>query len=282
MDLRAEQVASAIRSQLRERVSAPGLRAIKAVLLMADDSSLTQADVLGPCKTSKDSIRKYRELMGKLDVDFTSGERPEALEIPLAQPAAQLSPLLTPAWLAEHAPQVSELRVVAEYTDGDGTWRELHANVADAAGGVQPATTRVRHAYAPPTELPEARRTRQRYNWDAEARAVRDLDMVATEERLERRRKHEAAEREAEAQRQHALQAHVQATPVPAGDPAWTRPPHSRPRFVGECVWVIDDQRSARPALGMVVTVWANGDCDVRSLCAMAQAVPIPSSALPA
>ena len=63
----AEQLAEAIRDQLGEKVNAPGLRALKAVLALQSDCSLSQADVTKNFKTSKDSIRKYRVLLGKIE-----------------------------------------------------------------------------------------------------------------------------------------------------------------------------------------------------------------------
>ena len=62
----AELLAKAIRDLLGEKVNAPGLRALKAVLALQSDASLLQADVTKTFKTSKDSIRKYRELLVKL------------------------------------------------------------------------------------------------------------------------------------------------------------------------------------------------------------------------
>ena len=41
----AEVLAEAIRVQLSEKVNAPGLRALKAVLALQSDASLLQADV---------------------------------------------------------------------------------------------------------------------------------------------------------------------------------------------------------------------------------------------
>ena len=43
----AEVIAEAIRVQLSEKVNAPGLRALKAVLALQSDASLLQADIMG-------------------------------------------------------------------------------------------------------------------------------------------------------------------------------------------------------------------------------------------
>ena len=52
--------------QLRENVGAPGLRAIKAVLLLDENNSMLVSDAVRDCGTSKASIRKYRELISAL------------------------------------------------------------------------------------------------------------------------------------------------------------------------------------------------------------------------
>ena len=66
MDTKAAQLAEAIRAQLDEKVNTPGLRAIKAVLMLNADGTLVQADVVNSCGTSKGSIRKYRALLSRL------------------------------------------------------------------------------------------------------------------------------------------------------------------------------------------------------------------------
>ena len=48
----AEVLAEAIRDQLGEKVNAPGLRALKAVLTLQSDTSLLQADVTKTFKTT--------------------------------------------------------------------------------------------------------------------------------------------------------------------------------------------------------------------------------------
>ena len=48
MDAKAAQLADAIRSQLGEQVNAPGIRAIKAVL-MTDADAVLQSEVLKAC-----------------------------------------------------------------------------------------------------------------------------------------------------------------------------------------------------------------------------------------
>ena len=52
--------------QLRENVGAPGLRAIKAVMLLDENDSMLVSDAVGDCRTSKASIRKCRELISAL------------------------------------------------------------------------------------------------------------------------------------------------------------------------------------------------------------------------
>ena len=48
----AEVLAEAIRDKLGEKVNAPGLRALKAVLALQSDASLLQADVTKTFKTT--------------------------------------------------------------------------------------------------------------------------------------------------------------------------------------------------------------------------------------
>ena len=67
MDERVAVTAEAIRVQLRENVGAPGLRAIKAVLLLDENDSMLVSDAVRDCGTSKASIRKYRELKSALN-----------------------------------------------------------------------------------------------------------------------------------------------------------------------------------------------------------------------
>ena len=58
--------------QLRENVGAPGLRAIKAVLLLDENDSMLVSDAVRDCGTSKASIRKYRELISALNSQHES------------------------------------------------------------------------------------------------------------------------------------------------------------------------------------------------------------------
>ena len=53
-------------------MSAPGLRAIKAVLLLDENDSMLVSDAVRDCGTSKASIRKYRELISALNSQHES------------------------------------------------------------------------------------------------------------------------------------------------------------------------------------------------------------------
>jgi hypothetical protein len=196
----AELLAEAIRDQLGEKVNAPGLRALKAVLALQSDASLLQADVTKTFKTSKDSIRKYRELLTKLTPTISPGDEASHGIIDVRQPGAVAAcssrPLLSQDWLASHLPSVREVRVVeAPVIDGHArACRRLEVvlrpdaetYVVDAE--VDVISILVRHDIGCDNESPSSKRSRQRANWDAEERAVRAADTrAAADHRLRER-----------------------------------------------------------------------------------------------
>ena len=263
----AELLAEAIRDQLGEKVNAPGLRALKAVLALQSDASLLQADVTKTFKTSKDSIRKYRDLLGKLD-SVASLNAEASLHLVAtgeAGTAAAISarPLLTRDWLSLNMPRVQQLRAVSSPTISDGgfTFRELEVDFLDPDGRTETLTALARFQVEPEQEWAQAKRARQRGNWDAEVRAVRVLDARASAEHSRRERDRKASKREAEALVQHELGALQAAQEPPPGDLAWALPAADRHRFVGKSVWIHHDQSLQ---LAMVTSVWQNGDVDVR------------------
>ena len=69
MEQLALLMAERIRNELGEKVNKPGYAAIKAVLLMRKHSSVTQQDAMKRFPTSKDSLRRYRTLIGRLSAD---------------------------------------------------------------------------------------------------------------------------------------------------------------------------------------------------------------------
>ena len=84
--------------------------------------SCKQADVTKTFKTSKDSIRKYRELLVKLTPTISAGDEASHGIIDVRQPgvaaACSSRPLLSQDWIASHLPSVREMRVVeAPVTD---------------------------------------------------------------------------------------------------------------------------------------------------------------------
>ena len=279
----AEVLAEAIRVQLSEKVNAPGLRALKAVLALQSDASLLQADVTKTFKTSKDSIRKYRELLRKLDpVAFPHAEASLHLVAtsecePGTAAAFSARPLLRRDWLASHLPNVREVRVVeASVTDEQGMpCRRLEIDVvqpsagqpsAGSGAGMDVVSILVRHDNERDQESPSSRRSRQRANWDAEERAVRGADSRATADHRLRERERKSAKREADALVQYELAASQPATQPPPADKAWALPSGQRPQFVGEYVWVSYPQQLEKPQLGIVLAVWQNGCCDVQLL----------------
>ena len=111
----AASVAEALRTTLGEKVNAPGVRAIEAVLAMQLGST-SQADVLKRYKTSKDSFRRYRDLMAKLArFDERSFAGSAVAEPSVGQPtsramsaeavSSRARPLLSTQWLAAHVPE---------------------------------------------------------------------------------------------------------------------------------------------------------------------------------
>ena len=114
----AESVAEAIRLQLGEKVNAPGVRALEAVIALQSDASLMQANIMKSFKTSKDSIRKYRDLLLQLDRVASPVEASLHLvdvatsEPGVARATISARPLLSQDWLASHLPGVREVRVV--------------------------------------------------------------------------------------------------------------------------------------------------------------------------
>ena len=72
--------------------------------------SCKQADVTKTFKTSKDSIRKYRELLVKLTPTISAGDEASHGIIDVRQPgvaaACSSRPLLSQDWIASHLPSV--------------------------------------------------------------------------------------------------------------------------------------------------------------------------------
>ena len=123
-----DAIIEAIRTELGEKVNAPGRRALQAVLALRRNSSMSQADAAKTFKTSKDSIRKYSDFVAKLapqnDVADTVAPAAgivaaslgtisnTASVLVLAAEASTCGrPLLSRDWLAHHMPSVQEIRV---------------------------------------------------------------------------------------------------------------------------------------------------------------------------
>ena len=137
MEQHALLVAQRIRSELGEKVNKPGLAAIKAVLLMRRKDSITQRDVMKRFPTTKDSLRKYRALIGKLAPDATAVDQlsPERQPTPAQQQQQQQLALLQQhlhvqgSWVAKHVPDILSFRAgPLVLADGFAT-RALEATV---------------------------------------------------------------------------------------------------------------------------------------------------------
>ena len=84
------------------------MRAIAAVLALRQDAALPQADVIKTFQTSKDSVRKYRDLIDKLPNSGAGVSGSVALGTGDSKMA--MWPLLSRDWLARHLPNVFEVR----------------------------------------------------------------------------------------------------------------------------------------------------------------------------
>ena len=277
----AEVLAEAIRDKLGEKVNAPGLRALKAVLALQSDASLLQADVTKTFKTSKDSIRRYRDLVAQLPPLSDATAAIGGMTIVVAAAAAR--PLLSQDWLSAHLPNVQQVRVVSSPTiSEDGVpFRQLEVDLVYPDGGVETVSAQARFYVEPEQEPVQAKRARQRANWNAEERAVRALDTHASAAHCRRERERKAAKREAEALVLYELGATQAAVAPPAGDPSWALPPDRRPRFIGEAVWVAHAQQLEKPRLGTIVAMWENGCCDVDLLPVVSPNVATPITTTP-
>ena len=283
----AASVAEALRTILGEKVNAPGVRAIEAVLAMQLGST-SQADVLKRYKTSKDSFRRYRDLMAKLArFDERSFAGSAVAEPSVGQPtsramsaeavSSRARPLLSPQWLAAHVPNVRKVRVVSEFdrNEADQPCRRLEVDTVGPDGS-QATFVALARWHTPEDGSQGAKRACQTANWNAEERAVRALDAEAAVEHLQRERERKAAKRDADALVLYEQGATQPAEQPPAGDQAWQLPSEQRPRFAGENVWVCCPQQLYKPQLGIVVAVWQNGCCDIQLLSATLPAVATP------
>ena len=292
----AASVAEALRTTLGEKVNAPGVRAIEAVLAMQLGST-SQADVLKRYKTSKDSFRRYRDLMAKLArFDERSFAGSAVAEPSVGQPtsramsaeavSSRARPLLSPQWLAAHVPSVREVRVVSEFdlNEADQPCRRLEVDTIGPDGS-QATFVALARWHTPEDGSQRAKRACQTANWNAEERSMRALDSEAAVEHLQRERERKAAKRYADALVLYEQGATQPAVQPPAGDQAWQLPSEQRPRFAGETVWVCCPQQLHKPQLGIVVAVWQNGCCDIQLLISAAAApvtamVPVASVAI--
>ena len=132
-----------------------------------------------------DSVRKYRDLLGKLDPIVSSNADPTLHLVTSGEAgtaaAISVRPLLSSGWLVTHLPSVRAVRVVqAQAINEQGLpCRRLEIEVVQSSAVVDVISVLVRHDVERDQESPSSRRSRQRANWDAEERAVRAADTQA-------------------------------------------------------------------------------------------------------
>ena len=147
---RAEKVrdiARRVRAELGETVGAPGEKAIAAVVLMRDHPDMLQKDALARYGTTRNSVKKSRELIGRL----SPLQQSQQLVLGLAaveQPAAEqqastqsVQPLATSSWLKQHTPDVVGLRVMDVRSVPDGYQRVLRASITLQSGAIERDTS---------------------------------------------------------------------------------------------------------------------------------------------
>ena len=162
----AQRLAARLRAELGETVGAIGEKAIVANLLMRDKPSMLKADALRQCSTTRPSVKKYGDLLSRLQRQEPAPAAAHAVQSSEHLPAASLQPLVQPAWLREHTPSVTNLRVVGNARAADGTYhRVLRASIAQPSGAIERDATVV---FDPSMGAAET-------NWKRQAQAVREL-----------------------------------------------------------------------------------------------------------
>ena len=229
---RAVAIAEAIRRQLGEVVNKPGLKAIKALLMIMDgDADLK--DAIRQADTSAPSVRKYRPLVDKVINACTLGATLAAAAA-IAGPTA--AGVVAGVFAAAVLPQssslskFSNLRLERQYTAGGQTYRVWLAKLRHNGVEHDCQTAPVLHEPPPQAEAPDDRRKREkRENWRLVA-ALRALDpevLAAARSKDRDRKRVKAAQRASQ----------MPALPLADDDPAWRLPPADQPHFVGESVW---------------------------------------------
>ena len=193
VDAESRTLAAGISSVLGLQVNKPGRTAIVAVLEMEVDPSLTQAAVIAKHGTSKDSLRKYRELVRRYRLAACDSAQSSSTVIAGAGAAvagvvaaAAASPLVASAcvvtsailvsqeWLTRHAPAVKRARVVRQ----DASLRTIEATVEHDGMEVEHEVD-IPYAASPEQEEGVKRHKRLQSNWASESSALRKLDVTA-------------------------------------------------------------------------------------------------------
>jgi len=256
IDIRATHIAGALR-QLGETVNAPGLKAIKGVLLMLQD--YRQIDAASQTGSTVKSIRKYQPLVEKVLASACSGAvlavaaaaagPCTAATVCGAAAAAALPPMF------RLLPNVTNVSLRSEiYHPQDGRiYRVWCATVKASDGSVYERDTKpVLHESAPDKETADERRKREDREHKRVVRALRVLDEQSV---VEYRTKDRERKRAKAARRLSRLPA----LPIPEDDPAWSAPLGQRPHFVGEHVWLISSDASAPPMLACIQALYRDG-----------------------
>lgn len=259
IEVHVSRIAGALRS-LGEIVNAPGLKAIKGVLLVLKNHC--QTDAAEQSGSTVKSIRKYQPLVKKVlatacaaagTAAAASAAGPIATAVACGAAAAVVMPPVI-----RSLPSITNVSLKSEIYQQDGQmYRVWRATVRESDGTVHEQDTHpVLHEPPPSEEAPDERRKREHREHERVVRALRALDARAL---AAHRAKDRTRKRTKAAQRLSFLPA----LPIPDGDPVWNSPLGERPHFIGEHVWLLSPDALAPPQLATIQDLWRDGSADV-------------------
>ena len=239
--VRVMRIAGALR-QLGETVNAPGIKAIKGVLLVLDKAT-SQADAASQTGSTVKSIRKYRPLVENVLAAIATTAT-FAASVAVAGPAVTsiacgtLAAAVLPP-VIKALPNVTNVHLSSEHYQPDNgrVYRVWRATVRASDGSKREMDTKpVLHEPAPQSETQDERLKRDHAEQQRIVRALRALDDVASSaHRAKELRRDRARKRKQAAKRA----AQLPALPLADGDSAWELPISAQPHYVGEHVWLV-------------------------------------------
>ena len=256
LDIASQTVADRIRQQLHEVVNAPGVKAIKAALLILIDPSVNAKVAAERAGTSQPTLRRLKPLVERM-LGVASLATVAMVSNPSAGAAVAMTAVVAPA-CARALPNFYNIRLSRSLINADGSvartwfadiWRDGRVHTAETAP--------VLHEPEPLGESPRSERLRVSREQHRTVRALRDLDTVARDDYRDRERQRKSQSRVA-----RASQIAVDMLPGDDGITNWVGATNGlHPRYIGQRLWFPDQEDS--PALVQISQMYLDGSVDV-------------------